>query len=59
MTYDTDLGQFLRTFNIRYVMNDKLYEVQFKTTTWLEAENMLHAIKKTGIVHSELLEVIE
>jgi hypothetical protein len=57
--YDPDLGQFLRTFNVRYTMNDKLYEVQMKAVSWLEAENILHSIRKTGVVFSELVEVIE
>lgn len=58
-TYDPDLGQFLRTFNVRYTMNDKLYELQIKAASWLHAENILHGIRKTGVVYSELLEVIE
>lgn len=58
-TYDTDLGQFLRTFNIRYTYDSKTFEVAIKALTWLEAEEMLDAIKENGMVNNELIEVIE
>lgn len=58
-TYDPDLGQFLRTFNIRYTYGSKTFEVSIKAPTWLEAEEMLDAIKENGTVHNELIEVIE
>lgn len=59
MTYDTDLGQFLRTFNVRYVHDNKMFELPIVATCWAEAEAMLRSVKASGIVHSELLEVME
>jgi hypothetical protein len=58
-TYDTDLGQFLRTFNIRFEYDGKVFETPIKAVTWLEAEDMLDAIKATGMINSELIEIIE
>lgn len=58
-TYDPDLGQYLRTFNVRYTYDGKIFEVAIKALTWLEAEEMLDAIKESGMVNNELIEVIE
>ena len=58
-TYDPDLGQFLRTFNIRYTFDGNTFELPIKATSWREAEYMLDAVKRNGVVHSELIEVIE
>ena len=57
-TYDTDLQCFLRTFNIWFELEGKAYEVQIKARHWLEAEDMLLAIRNTGAIHSELIEVV-
>ena len=57
--YDHDLGQYLRTFNIRYTYGSKTFEVAIKALTWLEAEEMLDAIKENGMVNNELVEAIE
>lgn len=58
-TYAPDLGQFLRTFNIRYTHGSHTFEVAIKATSWSEAEELLVSLKESGIVHNELIEVIE
>lgn len=58
-TYDPDSGQFLRTFNIRYVMDGLVYELPIKAACWHDAEKRLRSIESNGEIHSELIEVIE
>ena len=57
-TYDTDLGQFLRTFHIRYVHKDCVFELPIVAPTWADAEAMLRDIKLNGHVHNVLEEVV-
>ena len=55
--YDPDLGLFLRTYNIAYEFDGGVFEAQIKAKNWDTAEAMLAAIKASGVVYSELVEV--
>ena len=46
--YDTDLGTFLRTFNLRFQTTKGTFETQIKASCWKDAESILAAIKSTG-----------
>jgi hypothetical protein len=58
-TYDPEAGVFYRTFNIRFEYDGKVFETPIKAVTWLDAEYMLDAIKATGMINNELIEIIE
>jgi hypothetical protein len=36
-----------------------VFETPIKAVTWLDAEYMLDAIKATGMINNELIEIIE
>jgi hypothetical protein len=55
--YIPELGQLLRTFNIRYELAGRTFEVPMKAVSWTQAESIMAAIKDNGMVHSELVEI--
>lgn len=57
-TYDPELGQFLRTFHVRYVHKGCVFELPIIAPTWADAEAMLRDIKANGHVHNVLEEVV-
>lgn len=55
--YDPDLGQFLRTFNVRYRRAGLVFELPIQATSWADAEAIVNAVAASGVVHSELVAV--
>ena len=57
--YNEETGTFLRSFNVRYEYEGLTYETTLYASCFDNAENILEAIKRNGIIHSELIETEE
>ena len=57
--YDPISGCFQKPFNVRYKFEDNIYEITLYASCHDQAESVLEAIRRNGVIHSELLDVEE
>ena len=54
--YDSDTNSYQKPFNVRYEFENKTYEITLYASCFGNAEDALIAIKRNGVVFSELIE---